>query len=167
MRQKNTFNEEQKQEHRFHYAALYQLFSYAAASDVEGNAILYLRKRWNPTKDVSDAEYESATFICTIDNYDHKFESWVIDNKLIILITNCGGVIGLNPSENYHIDLNDPKSIDAAFMVLKRHLIKGSKKSQNNKFNSQSRVLTKVLIAVTSLTATLLIWGLLTWLSMT
>lgn len=168
MRSENSLTDKEKLEHRFHYAALYQLFSYATNSDVDGNAILYLRKRWNPTKDVVDAEYESITFICTVDNYNYKFESWVIEHKLIILLTNTEGIIGLNPSENYHIDINDPRSIDQATIILQKHLTKGSKNFKNLKrsnLSSPKRVLTKITASVTTLMALLLIWRILIWLS--
>lgn len=122
-----TFNDvsiQQREEYRYHYAALYPLYINAKASEFQGRARLWVRKRWDPQRSLADAEYESITFEMQADNSGFKLEAWVFGNRLIILITDNDDIIksGLHPSGNYHIDLNDPNSIQDAVKIIDKYL---------------------------------------------
>lgn len=141
----NDITEEQKNEYQFHYAALYPLYINAKSTSLDGRARLWTVTRWDPRKDFANSEYESITFEMQISDADFKLESWVFGNRLIILITKNDVSVGLHPTKNYHLDLNDPNSISNAIDIVDMYISEFRNK-RNNTPNKNTLAITTVSI---------------------
>ena len=159
-------SEQDKEKYRYHYAALLPLFKMASESVASGDTILYLKKRWNPQRDAIDGEYESLTLKIQLSDIPLKLEAWIYNEQLIILIINSDSYIGWHPSENYHLDINNPYSIDEAATIITRFIDKNIKNHKRTNPFHLSDVLTVLGITAITTLLILLFWRIICYLMM-
>lgn len=158
MRIFNQVPDEDKERHRYHYAALYPLLATAESSNIEGYARLWVRSRWNPRKAVSIGKYQSVTLEVQADHSTYKLEAWVHEHHLIIQITdnNRDGGAGLHPSANHRFDLNNPRSISEASIIVQAYLKKGKPVVRGELFRIPAVLYLWIAIAMAVITFTAL-----------